>query len=93
MPRYVLIENTPQSMDRYELAISDDGTFVWSYGASDPAGDMGGGVARGTWKRSGDAFTFTVTEGGDGIAVPTTATLSGKDLAVAGIGSLSEQAR
>ena len=91
MPRYLLIENTPQSLDRDELAISDDGTFSWSYGASDPAGDMGGGTARGTWKRSGDAYTFTVTEGGDGGVVPTTATLSGKNLEVAGIGTLSEQ--
>lgn len=85
MPRYTLVENTQMGLERYELTISDGGTFSFSYGTSDPAGDAGGGTAKGTWKRSGETYTFTTTEG-DG---PSTATLRGNELEVAGYGTFS----
>ncbi len=87
MPSYLFEDNNQHALERYSLTIADDGTFLWSYGASDASGDMGSSSASGTWKRSGDSYTFTTTEGSDG---PKTATLRGTQLEVAGIGTFSE---
>lgn len=85
MPRYLLVENTAAGLERFELGISDDGTYSWSGGATDPAGDLGGDTASGTWKRAGDTYTFTATAGRG----PSKATVRGNELVVDGYGTFA----
>jgi hypothetical protein len=90
MARYTFSRNTPQSYEQYSLTLDDDGTFRFSVGYSDPAGDAGSRSTEGRWKRTGDTIAFEITERSDQWAVdPTSATVRGDTLEVAGVGTFS----
>ena len=88
MRRYAFSENTPMFHEQYELTLEDDGTFSFGMSASDPAGGAGGYSVGGRWRQAGDTITFEIVEKSEHPGtLPTTATVRGDELDVAGVGT------
>jgi hypothetical protein len=90
MRHYKFFHTTPDAIENYELALRDDGSFVWLISRSDPSGNAGSHDARGLWKQNGDTITFEVTlQSSDAAPVPTIATVVGDRLDVTGFGTFA----
>ncbi len=71
----------------YTLDLMDDGTFSLSIYVWDTMAGGGSVLAAGRWTRTGDTITFVVKEKSNSYPrVPTTATVKGDSLDVAGFG-------
>jgi len=89
--KFQLVQDTQEAREQLDLELADGGTFTWTISRSELAGDAGGHDASGRYTRTGDAFTFEVTERSSKWApVPTTASLRGDALEVVGFGTFDK---
>ncbi len=87
MRRYKHVNITPDGIDHCEIGLSDDGSFVWMMTRSGDGGTASHD-ARGRWNQTGDTLTFETEIRSDVSApVPTTGTVSGDRLELAGFGT------
>lgn len=82
MRRYKRFNATPEAVQQFELALKDDGTFVWLV----TEGVGSSHSAHGTWKQTGDVIAFEIGDASADAPVPTTAVVQGDRLELAGFG-------
>ena len=90
MRHYKHFNTTPDATEQYELALRDDGSFVWLIARSVAAGGAASHDARGRWTQTGDTITFEIIDrSSEDAPVPNTATVRGDRLEIAGFGTFA----
>ncbi|MBA2538898.1 MAG: hypothetical protein H0V17_04620 [Deltaproteobacteria bacterium] len=90
MRHYKHFNTTPEATEQCELALRDDGNFVWLISRSEADGGAVSHDARGHWTQSGDTITFEIAvRSSEEAPVPITATVVGDRLEIAGFGTFA----
>jgi len=90
MRRYKHFNTTADATEQYELALKDDGNFIWLISRSEAAGSAASHDARGRWTQTGETITFEIIDrSSDDAPVPITATMRDDRLEIAGFGTFA----